>query len=165
MSARKTAKPRKARKPKFIEVEGHQLTPELYREYERCLESRQHTNRGALQAHIERLALEDTVDKRRFSRSAKEKLSAIYLQLNAVASAAIALGHYPFIESDARHVQLAGCDALNRLAAEAQFLGAKIHAIGEAIRYEDREHLQDWQRRQAAFDAASPYGLTPESKP
>ncbi|MGA7540628.1 MAG: hypothetical protein WBW93_17865 [Steroidobacteraceae bacterium] len=165
MNARKPAKPRKARKPKLIEIDGHQLTPELYREYERCRESRQHTNRGASQAHIERLALEDTVNKHRFSRSAKEKLSAIYLQLTAVASAAMALGHYPFYESDPRHVQLAGCDALNRLAAEAQLLGAKIHAIGEAIRYEDREHLQDWLKRQAALDAASPYGLAPTVQP
>jgi hypothetical protein len=159
-----TKKPTKARKPKLIEIDGHQLTPELHREYERHLESRQHTNRGDSQEGIEEIALSDTIYKYRFSAPAslREKLSPIYRQLTAVASAAIALGlHYPFYECDARDVRLAGCDALNRLAAEAQLLGAKIHAVGEAIRYEDREHLQDWQKRQAAYDASSAYGLAP----
>lgn len=68
---------------------------------------------------------------------------------------------YPFYESNARHVRLAGCDALNRLAAEAQHLGAKIYAVAEAIRHEEGEHLRDWLKRQAAFDAASAYGQLP----
>jgi hypothetical protein len=152
----------KARKVKFIEVDGHQLTHELYRQYERHLESRRQTNRDMPQAIIEELALSDTIYKYRFSGSTKEKLAPIYQQLSAVASAAWALGmHYPFYESNARHVRLAGCDTLNRLAAEAQHLGAMVAAIGDAIRYEEREKLQDWQRRQAALEAASPYGLAP----
>lgn len=165
MSARKTAKPRKARKPKFIEVEGHQLTPELYRAYELAIESRQRINRGDPQSRIEKTALADVLARFRFSSRTREILPELYQELSSVALAVAALDRYPFFASCSRHVRLAGCDALNRLATEAQFLGAKIHAIGEAIRYEDGGHLQDWLKRQAAFDAASPYGLAPTVQP
>lgn len=159
--SRSTKKRSKARKPKAILMDGHLLTPELYREYERRLESRHQTNPRDSQEHIEWLALSDTICQYRFSGSTKEKLAPIYRQLSAVASAVLALGvHYPFFE-DTRHVRLTGCDALNRLATEVQHLGAKIYAIGNAIRYEDREHLQDWQKRQEALEASTPYGLAP----
>ncbi len=153
---------RRVRKPKLIQIDGHQLTPELYRLYEHRLESRQRINRELPQERIKELALSDTIYEFRFSGSAKEKLSPIYAQLSAAALAVMALGqHYPFYDRHARHVRLTGCDTLNRLAAEVQHLGAKIHAIGEAIRYEDREHLQDWIKRQEALEASTPYGLAP----
>lgn len=166
MSTRKSAKPRKSGKtPKFTEIDGHRLTPELYREYERHLESRQRTNRDRPSEYVKYLALDDTICRYRFSGSTKEKLGSVYRQLAAVASAVAALGlHYPFYE-DTWRVRLTGCDALNRLAAEAQLLGAKIHAIGDAIRHEKGEHLQDWLKRQAAFDASSAYGRPPTAHP
>jgi hypothetical protein len=72
------------------------------------------------------------------------------------------LGDYPFFDTRLPAVRLTGRDALNRLAAQAQFLGAKLAAIGDAMRHEHREKLQDWQKRQAALDAASAYGMAPE---
>lgn len=160
--SRSRTKPRKTRKVKLIEVAGHLLSPELHQQYERHLESRRRTNRDEAQWSIEALALSDTIHQFRFSATTKEKVCPIYQQLTAVASALMALGlHYPFYERGARHVRLAGCDTLNRLAAEAQLLGAKIAAIGEAIRYEEGEKLQDWVKRQEAFESASAYGLPP----
>jgi hypothetical protein len=158
---RAPAKVRKARKAKLIEIDGHLLTPELHDEYQRCLESRQQRNPGAAWWEVEKLALSDVLAKVRFSLRTKELFPALYRQLVSVATGVAAFDDYPFYDSYAPHVRLAGCDTLNRLAAEAQLLGAKIHAIGEAIRYEEREKLQDWQRRQAAYDASSAHGLAP----
>jgi len=166
MSTATKKRPRaKARKSKIIEIDGHQLTPDLYDQYQRRLEWRQRTNRNMPQDRIKEIALSDVLAKFRFSLSAKTALLELYQQLLSVALGAAALGGYPFHDSHARNVRLCGCDALNRLATEAQLLGAKLHALQDAIRYENLEHLQDWQKRQAAYDAASAYGLPPTVQP
>jgi hypothetical protein len=156
-------RPARARKLKLIEIDGHLLTPELHDEYQRRLEWRRDTNSGVPlpASHIAQMALSDVLAKFQFSMRAKEVLHGLYDELQSVAFAVAAFDGYPFYRSSGKPVRLAGCDALNRLAAEAQLLGAKIHAIGEAIRYEDREHLQDWQKRQAAYDSSSVWGAAP----
>jgi hypothetical protein len=175
MSARKAASAGKARrpapkrptarKPRTIEVAGHELSPELYLDYGRAIVRRQDTNRGAPQGSIEQMALEDVLANFRPTHTAKDQLRALYGQFTSVAFAMMALADYPFFDSRATAVRVTGCDALNRLAAQAQFLGAKIAAIGDAMRHEHREKLQDWQKRQAAIDAASAYGAAPEVQP
>ena len=163
--SRSTKKPARGRKPKLIEIAGHQLTPDLHREYEHRLESRHRTNRDQPQEHIEALALSDVLSRFRFSMRGRELFPALYAELSSLALAVAVFDRYPFYDHDPDHVRRTGCDALNRLAAEAQLIGAKIHAIGEAIRYESREHLQDWVARKAAFDAASAYSQPPTVQP
>lgn len=155
----------RVRKPATVEIAGHELTCEQYIDYGRALERRQDINRDQPPGRIEQMALDDVLSPFRPTRTAEAQLTAIFSQLSTAALAVANLASYPFFDSRAPAVRLAGCDTLNRLAAEAQFLGAKIAAIGDAIRHEHREHLQDWQKRLAALEAASAYGAAPSVTP
>ena len=143
------------RKEKVYEVDGHQLTVDMYLRYQQRLESRQATNRNDSPAYQQHLALEDMLAEYQISHTSKRQLRVLGSQIVDVQLALNSLASFPFFSGQDRTTRLAGCDALNRLSEAIYVLGKKVSAISHAIRYEDRGKVQDWIAHQKAIDNIS----------
>src|SRR5450631_1778628 len=128
--AKRNSTRRKARKPKLIEVEGHQLTEAMHEDYERCIESRARTNGGrATAARIEELALGDFLAGYRPSKKIEGQLVEICLAATHVGLAVGAMDGYTFSLSGPAMIRSAGCKLLQELGLELYNLSAKVTAI------------------------------------
>lgn len=130
-----------ARKPKFIEIEGHQLTGAMYADYVRCVESRYRTNPKDDAA---RMGLDDFLAGYRPSTKIKGQLSAICHTATRVGLAIGAMDGYTFWNTDPASVRAAGCDLLKRLAIELGHASKKLSAIAWSVEAEEATKLQDW---------------------
>lgn len=154
--ARKAKVRSRIRKEKTVEVDGHQLTAEMYLLYGRYLESRESTNRHDPPAYREKLALGDLLSKYRISCTSKEQLQVLSAELMDVRLALANLAAFPFFSGQDRRTRLAGCDALNRLSESLYVAGKKVAAISHAIRYEaNGSKVQEWIENQNAIDNVS----------
>ena len=144
--AKRNSTRRAARKPKIIDVEGHQLTAAMHADYERCLESRSTvdlTSRSDGAARILQLGLADFLGGYRPSHKAKLQIQEIYLTASRVGLAVAAMGDYPFF-TDAGAVRSGGCDLLKKLALDLYRESAKLTSIANAVEAENSTKLQDW---------------------
>lgn len=135
---------RKARKPKLIDVEGHQLTPAMYARYELCLESRIGMNKGADPGWALRLGLSDFLHIHRPSSKIGRQLAEIYHTASRVSVAVGAMDKYTWYESNPVSVRSAGCKLLKELALELYNASAKLTAIAMNVEAEETTKLQDW---------------------
>jgi hypothetical protein len=135
---------RKARKPKLIEVEGHQLTEAMHADYVRCLESRMNKNSGAPVSLIESLALADFLEGYRPSTKIKGQLSEIYHATTRLGLAVGTMEGYTFYISGPASIRSAGCHLLEKLALELYSASAKLTAIAMSVEAEEGSKLQDW---------------------
>jgi hypothetical protein len=142
--AKRNSTRRKARKPKFIEVEGHQLTPAFHAGYQFCLESRGRTNAGADAEQILRLGLEDFLATHRPSSKIKGQLAEIYHTISRVMLPVGAMQDYPFFIPQPAAVRSAGCKLLREMALELYNASAKLTAIVMNVEAEETTKLQHW---------------------
>jgi hypothetical protein len=134
--AKRSVNRHKARKAKFIEVEGHQLTAAMHADYERCVELR-----GP------ELGLGDFLSKYRPSRKVEGQLHEIFNSTTRVGIAIGALKQYPFFSGDPGVIRTGGCDLLKRLALDLYNESAKLTAIAMSVEAEKTTKLQDWLAR------------------
>lgn len=140
MSKKQSTRRRKARKPKLISVEGHQLTEAMHADYERCLEARVRPNITA--ADTLRLGLSDFLSVYKPSNKIKDQLLRITQE---AAHTAIALGSmrdYAWYEKGV--VRSAGCELVEKLALELYNASAKLTAIAMNVKAEETTKLQHW---------------------
>ena len=142
--AKRNSTRRKARKPKFIEVEGHQLTPALYADYERRLEVRAGSNPDRDAGETLRLELEDFLAAHRPSSKIKGQLSEIYHTTSRVSLAVGTMDNYTWFTSNPVSVRSAGCKLLKELALELYNASAKLTAIAMNVEAEETTKLQHW---------------------
>jgi hypothetical protein len=142
--AKRNSTRRKARKPKLINVEGHQLTEAMYAEYERCLESRGRTNAGADAETILYLGLDDFLARYRPSNKVKAQLSELSRTTMHAALAVGTMDKYTWFQSNPASVRSAGCKLLKELALEIYNASAKLTAIALNVEREETTKLQDW---------------------
>jgi len=135
---------RKARKPKLINVEGHQLTPALYADYERRLEARVASNPERDAGETLHLGLSDFLDGYRPSTKIKGQLAEIYHTASRASLAVAAMDKYTWFTSNPASVRSAGCKLLKELALELYNASAKLTAIAGNVEAEERTKLQDW---------------------
>jgi hypothetical protein len=144
MVAKKKSTRRTVRKPKLINVEGHQLTPAFYAGYEFCLESRRRTNADADAEQILRLGLEDFLATHRPSSKIKGQLAEIYHTTTRLGLAVGTMDKYTWYESNPASVRSSGCKLLQDLALELYNASAKLTAIALNVEREEKTKLQDW---------------------
>jgi hypothetical protein len=142
--AKRNSTRRKARKPKLINVEGHQLTPAFYAGYELCLESRGRTNAGADAEKILRLGLEDFLATHRPSSKIKGQLAEIYHTTTRLGLAVGTMDKYTWYEPNPASVRSSGCKLLKELALELYNASAKLTAIAMNVEAEETTKLQHW---------------------
>ena len=141
--AKRNSTRRKARKPKLIEVAGHQLTEAMHADYLRCIESRIRTNGGAPTAEIESLALDDFLSPHRPSQKIKKQLSELSRTAAHTALAVGTMDHFTWFASPAS-VRAAGCELVMKLALELYNTSAKLTTIAMNVEAEKTTKLQEW---------------------
>jgi hypothetical protein len=134
---------RMARKPKLINVEGHQLTPAFHAGYQFCLESRRRTNANADAEQILRLGLGDFLSTHRPSTKIKGQLRDLSRKIVHTALAVGAMDNYTFY-ADETAIRSAGCKLVKELALELYNASAKLTAIAMNVEREETTKLQDW---------------------
>jgi len=134
----------KARKPKFIEVEGHRLTEAMDAVYQRCLQSRCVTNKGSDATRILKMGLEDFLTSYRPSHKVKSQLAEIFQTSTRIGLAVGSMSEYPFYCADAASIRPAGCELLKKLALDLYNASAKLTAIAMNVEAENTTKLQDW---------------------
>lgn len=157
--AKRNSTRRKARKPKIIDVRGHQLTEAMYADYQRRIERRADTNHGSKPSQIEDLAFGDFLAGYRPSMKVKQRLGDVYHQASSTAIAIGTLQGYTFYTGDPEIIRAGGCDLLKKLALELYDASAKLTAIAMSVESEGTTKLQDWV---AADDAIARIGRPPE---
>lgn len=129
----------KARKPKFIAIEGHQLTEAMYADYLRYVESRHLRNNDC---DAKSLGLDDFLAGYRPSRKVKVQLLEIYQTVSRVGLAVASMSDYPFFAAPS--VRPAGCELLKKLALDLYYASAKFTAIAGDVEAESKSKIQDW---------------------
>jgi hypothetical protein len=142
--AKRNSTRRKARKPKFIEVEGHQLTKPMHADYLRRIESRTRTNKGAAAWEIERMALDDFLSDYRPSHKIKGQLSELCHTTTRLGIAVGVMDNYTFYTVGPASIRSAGCKLLQEMALELYNASAKLTAIVMNVEAEKTTKLQDW---------------------
>jgi hypothetical protein len=144
--AKRNSTRRAARKPKFIEVEGHQLTPAMHADYERCLERRSTpdlASRSDGAARILELGLADFLARYRPSHKAGKQIQEIHQTTSRVSLAVATMGEYPFFADNAS-IRPAGCELLKKLGLDLYHASAKLTAIATDVETESGSKVQDW---------------------
>jgi hypothetical protein len=149
--AKKHSTRRKARKPKFIEVDGHQLTPTMYASYKNCVESRKQINGNLAIWQIEQMALNDFLSGWRPSRRIGEQIAAVYDRAMDVSLAMGPMKDYNFFSSRSKPVVQAGSELLRKLGLEMYNVSARITALAMNVEAEADSKLQDWIARDEAY--------------
>lgn len=134
---------RKARKPKFIEVDGHQLTPAQHARYQRCVQDRTSPDRSAAQAHY--LGLSDFLHTHRPSAKISDQLLDITGGMTSISLAIGKMREYMWLSPESL-VREAGSDLVEKLAYELYNAALKLTAIARNVKVEKTTHLQDWLR-------------------
>ena len=142
--AKRNSTRRKARKPKLINVEGHQLTEALYADYERRLEERaaQDPDRNAGQTL--QLGLSDFLHPHRPSTKIKRQLLDITQEAISVSMAIGKMRDYTWYSTDTTSIRAAGAELVQKLALELYNASAKLTAIALNVEREEKTKLQDW---------------------
>jgi hypothetical protein len=141
--AKRNSTRRRAQKPKFIEVEGHQLTPVQYASYELCLERRVAMDKGANPGQALRLGLDDFLSPHRPSQKIKKQLAELSREAAHMALAVGTMDNFAWFASPPS-VRAAGCDLVKKLALELYNASAKLTAIAIYVEAEETTKLQDW---------------------
>jgi hypothetical protein len=140
--AKRNSTRRKARKPKIINVEGHQLTEAMYAQYEMCLKSR--ARPGVAEERVLSLGLDDFLSRYRPSRKIKGQISELSRTTMHAALAVGTMDDYMWFATDPASVRTAGCKLLKELALELYNASAKLTAIVMGVEAEEGSKLQDW---------------------
>ena len=143
MVAKKKSTRGKARKPKFIEVEGHQMTPYFHSGYQLCLEQRAAQNPDGTMGENLRLGLSDFLHNHRPSTKIKRQLLDITQEAISISMAIGKMREYTWYEPD-NSIREAGCDLVKKLALELYNASAKLTAIAMNVEAEEKTKLQDW---------------------
>lgn len=145
--SKQRSKRRPARKPKLIEVEGHQLTPAQYASYELCLERRVEMDKGTDPREPLRLGLGDFLSPHRPSHKIKGQLSELSRTAMHAALAIGTMDNYAWFTSNPASVRSAGCKLLRELVLALYNASAKLTAIAMGVEAEETTKLQDWLAR------------------
>lgn len=150
MSARKSAKPAKthrraARKaPRLIEIDGHQLSPEMVEKLHSAIEYRRGQQKpGDPHDRPARVGLSDVLWPHRPNQKATGRLVELYTRMGGVNLAVANMGRYPFSQEDGT-IREAGCTLLRQLASEHVRAARILQHIAETIERERGAKLQDW---------------------
>src|SRR6266704_3130910 len=135
--AKRNSTRRKVRKPKIVEVEGHQLTPALYADYERRLKARAASNPDRDAGETLRLGLSDFLDGYRPSTRIKGQLAEIYYTASRASLAVATMDKYTWYASKPAAIRAAGCKLLQDLALELYNASAKLTAIAMNVEREE----------------------------
>jgi hypothetical protein len=122
--AKKHSTRRKVRKPKLIEIEGHQLTEAMLVDYHRC-----------------QCKLNDFISGYRPSRKVPERLLEICRQATA---SALAVGQMKDFNFPKGPVRAAGCQLLKDMAEDLFNACKKLSAVVNSVETEEHTKLQDW---------------------
>jgi hypothetical protein len=141
MAAKKKATRRKARKPKFIEVEGHKMTPGFYAGYQVYVEERTRTNPDG---DAGSLGLADFLSPHRPSSKIKKQLLDITQEAISISLAIGAMRDYTWYNTDVGTIRAAGCDLVKKLALDLYNTSAKITVLAMNVEAEETTKLQDW---------------------
>jgi hypothetical protein len=140
--AKRNSTRHKARKPKFIEVEGHLLTKAQHAQYELCLAGRTRPDKD--REWTLRLGLSDFLSKYRPSCKINDQLLDI-TQTAMTASLAIGtMRDYMWSQSNPESIRSTGCELVKKLALELYNASAKLTAIAMGVEAEETTKLQDW---------------------
>jgi hypothetical protein len=142
--AKRNSTRRAARKPKFIEVAGHQLTPGMQADYEICLEKRARTNAGDSADRILELGLDDLLTGYRPSRKIKRQLAVLSHLTTDIGIAIGTMKGYTFYAAEPASIRSAGCRLLKDLSLELYNLSATLTAIAGDVETESGLKVQDW---------------------
>ncbi len=140
--AKKNSTRRRARKPKLIDVKGHQLTDAMYADLNDRVGFRAAQTKDAHRALA--LGLDDFLSKYRPSRKAESLLLDISKGTTSVALAIGAMSNYGFYVSNPLSIRSAGCEVLKRLAQELHHASTKLTAFANSVEAEESTKLQDW---------------------
>src|ERR1700722_551485 len=135
---------RKARKSKFIEIQGHRLTPAMHADYQRCVEQRKLRNEKALPTQIEDMALADFLHGYRPSHKIKDQLWHLSSQASTVAVAIGTMRDYLWVQINPGAIRKAGVDFVGKIALELNNASAKLMVIADNVEVEKQTKLQDW---------------------
>ncbi len=148
--AKRNSTRRKARKPKFIEIEGHQLTEAMHIDYERCVESRSRQGAGA--QHVERLGLGDFLAGYRPSRKIERQLLVLSSMASSTSLAVGAMRDYTFYPPKPASIRSAGCKLLRELAQELSNTATTLTALAAGVEAEEGSKVQDWLEQARALE-------------
>jgi hypothetical protein len=147
-----TRSPKRAsRAPKPTNVDGHLLSPEIYRAYEAAILDRH--KQGNSLANAERMALEDAINQFRPSRWAKDELLRAFDHASKIATAFASMGGFNW--SAGGEVLKSGCDCIGRLSIELTRASMRVSDIRLALLSESEEKLQRWQHRRQLLAGAA----------
>jgi hypothetical protein len=148
--AKRNSTRRKAGKPKLIDVEGHQLTPAMYADYERCFERRVAMDKGTDPGWALRMSLDDFLSPYRPSSKIKGQLTELSSATMHAALAAGAMDNYTWFAANPASVRLAGCQLLRDLSQEFDKAARVLSALAGGMEAQGDMKIQGWLH-QAAF--------------
>lgn len=140
MANAKSPRARKARKPKLIEIEGHELTEAMYADYERKLGARIRISGNTAKASES--ALGDFLSDYRPSSKAQKQIGQLWDQLNGVGLAVMTLHDYPWFRPGL--TRRLGCELLYNLSQEISRISGALESIAGIVKAEETMHLQGW---------------------
>jgi|SRR5579859_1477499 len=140
---------RKARTPKFIEVEGHRLTEAMHEDYQRCLQAvaGRFSNQADDARQMLKLGLANFLSGYRPSHKIAGQLVDSTKQVMTASLAIASMSDYTWESADPDSIRAAGCDVVKKLALELYNASAKLTAIAMNVEAEKTTKLQDWLAR------------------
>jgi hypothetical protein len=143
--AKRNSTRRAARKPKLINVEGHQLTEEMYARYEQCLQDRGRILGTSDTGRVLEMGLDDFLSRYRPSAKISRQLLDITQETLALSIAIGAMKDYSWRSIAATEsIRAGGIDLVKKLALELYNASAKLTSIAMSVESEDTTKLQDW---------------------
>jgi hypothetical protein len=152
MAAKQKSARRKGRKPKLIDIEGHQLTPAMYADYQRYIESRKTTNAGYTVQQIEDLALSDFLSGYRPSIKIKRQVIVLSCMASRTTVAIGEMRDYSFYAGEPAAIRSAGCKLLRDLAKELSNSAGVLMAMADGVEAEKEMKIQDWLAQAVALE-------------
>jgi hypothetical protein len=144
----KGSKRRAARKPKLINVKGHQLTEAMYADYERCLHERGRIIGTKNPDLVLKAGLDSFLHRYRPSTKIGPQLAEITREAMALSLAVGAMKDYSWVSlTGSEPIRAAGVDLVKKLAVELYNASAKLTAIALSVEAEGATKLQDWIAR------------------